>query len=79
MVGFSYFIIMKKQKVIMARKVSRDQMDRSFDLEFWDKVGVQGRFEALWQMVQEVHIIRGENVGESRLQRSVQNIKRRKS
>lgn len=72
-------IIMKSQKVKMARLVRRDEMDRSFDIEFWANVGVQGRFEAAWQMVKEVHAIRGEKVGESRLQRSVQNIKRRNS
>ena len=63
----------------MARLVKRSEMDRSFDIEFWQRVGVQGRFEAAWQMVKDAHSIRGEDVDESRLQRSVQNIKRRKS
>ena len=70
---------MNEKKIIKSRLVPLCQMDRSFDLEFWDKVGVQGRFEATWQMALEAYAIRGENVRESRLQRSVQNIRRRKS
>lgn len=54
-------------------------MDRSFDLEFWQEVGADGRFEAAWQMVQDAYRIKGLNPVELRLQRSVQNIKRRKS
>ena len=70
---------MSAKKVIMSKLVSLNKMDRSFDLEFWDKVGVQGRFEAMWQMVLEAEAIKGKNVKQFRLQRSVQNIKRRKS
>ena len=68
---------MSAKKVFMSKLVSLNKMDRSFDLEFWDKVGVQGRFQALWQMVLEAEAIKGKNVPP--LQRSVQNIKRRKS
>jgi len=70
---------MSAKKVIMSKLVSLNKMDRSFDLEFWDKVGVQGRFQALWQMVLEAEAIKEKNAEQSRLQRSVQNIKRRKS
>ena len=70
---------MSAKKVIMSKLVLLNNMDRSFDLEFWDKVGVQGRFQALWQMVLEAEAIKGKNAEQSRLQRSVQNIKRRKS
>jgi len=68
---------MSAKKVIMSKLVSLNKMDRSFDLEFWDKVGVQGRFKAMWQMVLEAEARKGKNVPP--LQRSVQNIKRRKS
>ncbi len=70
---------MKKNSVKMARLVERDKADRSFDLDFWQKVGAKGRFEAAWQMVIEVQAFRGKNVDQSRLQRSVQSIKRRTS
>lgn len=42
-----------KKKVIMARKVKKSELDRSFDLEFWEKLGAEKRFAAAWQMAQE--------------------------
>jgi len=65
-------------RVVMARLVRRDEQDRSFDLEFWEKVGPQGRFAAAWRMVNEVRWIRGERGGEPRLQRSVSVLERRR-
>jgi hypothetical protein len=56
--------------------VRATEADRSFDLVFWRKVGAEGRFAAAWQMISEVGAIRGKNIGESRLQRSIQNIQR---
>ena len=69
---------MSEKKIIMSKLVSRNEIDRSFDIDFWDKVGPQGRFEAMWQMVLQAQAIKGKNVEQFRLQRSVQNIKRRK-
>ena len=60
----------------MARLISAKEMDRSFDLAFWEKVGAEGRFSAAWEMVLEVNAIRGKERNESRLRRSVQNIQR---
>jgi hypothetical protein len=60
----------------MARLIKASEPDRSFDLLFWREVGPEGRFAAAWQMISEVHAIRGKDPGESRLQRSVQNIQR---
>jgi hypothetical protein len=67
---------MKTSKTRMARLVKAKDMDRSFDLLFWRRVGAEGRFAAAWQMVSEVNAIKGKEIGESRLQRSVQNIQR---
>jgi len=66
----------KRKRVVMTRRVLLLEMDRSFDLEFWDKVGVEGRWEAAWEMTAEVQRIRGKSGNQSRLQRSVQNIQR---
>jgi hypothetical protein len=63
-------------KTRMARLVKAKDMDRSFDLLFWKQVGAEARFAAAWQMVSEVNAIKGKNIGESRLQRSVQSIER---
>jgi hypothetical protein len=63
-------------KTRMARLVKAGDMDRFFDLLFWKRVGAEARFAAAWQMVSEVNAIRGKDIGESRLQRSVQSIQR---
>jgi hypothetical protein len=42
----------------MARLIKPSEMDRSFDLEFWRKVGAEGRFAAAWEMVLEVNAIK---------------------
>ena len=61
----------------MARKISWNQQDRSFDLEFWGKVGAEGRYAAAWQMVCELPLWKGKHAGQPRLQRSVASLKRR--
>jgi hypothetical protein len=61
----------------MSRLVHRDQQDRSFDLEFWEKVGAAGRFEAAWQMLKEVQLIRGQSGELPRMQRNVTRVLRR--
>ena len=67
---------MKPSKTRMARLVKAKDMDRSFDLLFWKGLGAEARFAAAWQMVSEVNAIKGIDIGESRLQRSVQSIQR---
>jgi hypothetical protein len=66
----------RRTPVRMARLIRATEMDRSFDLEFWEKVGAEGRFSAAWEMVLEVNAIRGKERNEPRLRRSVQNIQR---
>ena len=67
----------KKERVVMARLIHRDQQDRSFDLEFWDKVGAAGRFAAAWQMLKEVQLMRGQSGELPRMQRNVARLLRR--
>jgi len=66
----------KSSKIRMARLVKASDADRSLDLLFWKKIGAEGRFAAAWQMVLEVTAIKGKDIGEPRLQRSVQNVQR---
>lgn len=51
--------------------------DGSFDLEFWRRVGHEGRFAAMWEMVSEVAALRGSDGSQPRLQRSVLRVVRR--
>jgi hypothetical protein len=65
-------------RVIMSRVVRRKQRDdRSFDIEFWGKVGDAGRFAAAWQMVREVRLMRGQSGELPEMQKSVTRIRRR--
>jgi hypothetical protein len=67
-----------RERVIMARVSTREQHnDRSFDLEFWERVGDIGRIAAAWQMVKEVQLIRGQSGELPRMQKSVGRIIRR--
>lgn len=70
-----------RKKAVMARLIDRRVHDEGgFDKEFWANAGHEARFAAAWEMINEVRLIRGENnVRQSGLQRSVQNIKRRGS
>lgn len=67
---------MKSKRKITARLIHIQDDDRSFDLEFWQMLGAEARFAAAWEMVNEVHAIRGEDASQPRLQRSVENIQR---
>ncbi len=67
-----------RPRVIMSRVVGREEhADRSFDLEFWEKVGAEGRFAAAWQMVKEVQLMRGQSGELPRMQRNVARVLRR--
>ena len=69
---------LSKPRVIMSRVVRRKQHDdRSFDIEFWQKVGDAGRFAAAWQMIREVQLIRGQSGELPRMQKGVTRILRR--
>ena len=61
-----------RERIVMTRVLRRGVSDDgSFDLEFWRRVGAEGRFAATWEMVGEARWIRGEDGGQSRLSRSV--------
>ena len=61
----------------MGRLARQKDAGRSFDLDFWDKVGAEGRFAAAWEMIGHYLKMRGCNERQSRLQRSVQSVQRR--
>jgi hypothetical protein len=63
----------------MARLSKRGEDERSFDIEFWKRVGGEARFAATCAMIYEIGLLRGKNADQPRLERTVQNIIRRKS
>ena len=67
----------RRRRVVMARLVSRKDHNRDFDLEFGRRVGAEGRFAAMWQMVKEFDLFRGGDGRQPRLLRSVARLERR--
>ena len=68
-----------KRKIIakIVRRSSKESV--KFDQNFWKQLGHEARFRAAWEMVSEAYLFKGEpDACQQRLQRSVQNIKRRK-
>ena len=65
------------QRIVTARLVRRDQDDGSFDREFWGRLSPEARFAVMWEMVGEAEWIKGRHASESRLQRSVETVRRR--
>ena len=69
----------QKPRIIMARLVKREEANRDFDLEFWNKIGVQKKFEAAWEMICDLPNWKPSYVHQQRLRRSVASLKRRES
>ena len=51
-------------------------MDRSFDLQFWQAQPPQARFDAVWELITHAAKVKGTDVRQLRLQRSVTNFQR---
>jgi hypothetical protein len=56
-----------------------EELDRSFDLKFWQDQAPQARFAAAWEMVVHACKVKGGDVRQLRLQRSVENFQRQPS
>ena len=58
------------------RKGKLQDLDRSFDLNFWQSQPAQVRFDALWEMIVHYTKVKEQDVRQLRLQRSVTNFQR---
>lgn len=67
----------ERPRVRMVRVLRGQRDDGSFDLEFWRRVGDEGRFAAAAAMVSEFSAMRGGDGSQPRLQRSVLRLLRR--
>ena len=60
----------------LAKRGSKEEME--FNMNFWKQMDHEEKFSASWSMLDAHFLIRGhEGVTQRRLQRSIQNIKRR--
>jgi hypothetical protein len=55
------------------------EMDRSFDIEYWQKQGDAAIFRAAWELVEFYYRDRGLNPDDLRLQRTVEHFERQTS
>lgn len=55
----------------MERRGKLQDMDRSFDLKFWQFQPPKARFDAVWEMIVHAMKVMGHDVRQLRLQRSV--------
>ena len=53
------------------------EMDRSFDIEYWQKRSSEERFSAVWEMVVDHHLRNGGSEDELRLQRNIEHFQRK--
>jgi hypothetical protein len=58
------------------RKGKPEDMDRSFDLQFWQSQSSKARFDATWELIVHAMRVKGQDVRQLRLQRSVENFQR---
>ncbi|MGI9165265.1 MAG: hypothetical protein ACR2G5_02570 [Pyrinomonadaceae bacterium] len=69
----------EQNRLVMMRVGNVADMDRSFDIEFWQSQDDTARFDAAWELVVFAHELKGQKEDELRLQRSVESIERRES
>lgn len=62
----------------MERYGKLEEMDRSFDLAFWQAQSAEARFQATWELIVHANKVKGLDVRQLRLQRSVENFQRPK-
>lgn len=68
----------KKDRVIMSRLTTiEEQGNRSFDIEFWQRLSSEQKMQAVWDLVVFDYELKGKNLDELRLQRTVENLQRR--
>ena len=66
----------EQNRLVMMRISNVADMDRSFDIEFWQSQDDAARFDAAWELVVFAHELKGQKEDELRLQRSVESIER---
>lgn len=66
------------QSVFLERRGKISELDRSFDLDFWQSQSPEARFDATWELVVHYARVKGLDVRQLRLQRSVENFQRQR-
>ena len=68
----------KNNRLVMARLATvEEQGNHSFDIEFWQRLSDEQRMQAVWDSVVFNHELKGKNLDELRLQRTVETLRSR--
>ena len=68
----------EKGRIVMTRLGLRNELSsRDFDIKFWQKLSDEQRMTAMWELVETAHELKGGDLNELRLQRSIESLKRR--
>ena len=62
---------------VMERYGRMSELDRKFDIEYWQRLGAAAIFEATWQMVVDAHSQRPGDPDALRLRRTIEHFQRR--
>ena len=65
-----------EHSVAMERKGRIEDLDRSFDLQFWQTQSDAAKFAAAWELVITAYQIKGKDLNELRFQRSIEHFQR---
>jgi hypothetical protein len=68
-----------KPRLVMARLTRLDEADRSFDIEFWQRLGDDAIFAAAWEMVVFANKFKGRDASELTFQRTLKKTQRTSS
>ena len=67
-----------RTEFVERRGIIKD-LDRSFDLAFWQKQSPNARFVAAWELILHASKVKGIDVRQLRLHRSVETFQRQQS
>ena len=65
-----------EQQSVIERRGKISDLDRSFDLRFWQEQTPEARFNASWELIIHYAKVKGLDVRQLRLQRSVETFGR---
>lgn len=68
-----------KRQIVASKTCRGSSEEKQFNIDFWRSVSAGEKLIAAWEMVGEIAWFKGQlHGGESRLQRSIEHIERRK-
>ncbi len=63
--------------MIMKKLGKVKDLDRSFDVQYWQAQPEAARFAAAWELVELVWKLKGRDLSELRLQRTIESLQRK--